>query len=389
MSLTIDNAVILMGQDNYNPKKTLADFHKDGEVYLNFINKNEVALFGKTIQDRYFDRVDESTLLPMHVIVIAPREYKDEISANLVHRKKKYIIVEQPQVGFFKKKPANRFRNLRCLQEEFGLQGNTYVSGADLPQATSIDERLQEIQSQTDGTYHAANILFGNITALRSFWRKPFFLKDSGYLTNNHLTEEIYGFKESQDYILQLDKVSAKRMDRLKPGTKLSNPLTIAKLFIAGAPLLVSRQGIYVPGLAINGVKTINAAKEYHKKPIQFSWPTDAADSKQMLDQIARLFAGITNGIEDATLKTSNRSEFYKDLDSMQDAYRHAMELWKLANPGKYTTFESLSDHITYHGKRLIDLPEIAMFYSDISEFFGDIRMKEYKMREFTSQETR
>jgi len=379
----IDNSIILMGSDNYDFKSTYTKFLKDGEIYLDFFNKYDLELFGKKLGTIYFEEHDKSNLLPKKIIVVGNNQVAGSFVDYLPsqkERKKDYEFIHQGK---------NRYEHLLIAKNLFNLKGYTHVTGADLPQATDIDSKIIEMAKKSNNNFKAATFLFSEIENFGSFWRCPFFLYEGMVLNsdeegNKRVVYGNQGFKEAQDYILDLDKVDIQKMSNLNPGTKMSDPRTIVKIAKNVLPRLLTSDVLYIPTLAKEGVKTLLAKKQY-SDGLRYYYPTrNSGDAIKMLDSIARVFAGVEDGISNVSLGTSGHINFYKDLDSLQDAFRHAKEMWTKEHPGEKISFEELSSFITYTDKKLMDHPEVKKFIPSEKEFFENLRNKERAMSIFT-----
>jgi hypothetical protein len=92
---------------------------------------------------------------------------------------------------------------------------------------------------------------------------------------------------------------------------------------------------------------------------------------------------------EDMAVSESKNMGFYMDLDSVQDAYWHALKISQSAPFEKYASYEELEENkgVTYLGfTSLLDVDSIKRDISDKKKFFDELRARDSRMLTYTNK---
>jgi len=371
----INNVIITMGKDPYDPELVAGRVKTDKEIYLDAFNKYDFSINGKKVGRMYLEELDKSKKLPDDIIVIGTREVEEALPGYTDGLEKNYHFVIQGK---------NRFDNIKKVKGDL-LPGTTYVSGADLPQVTSIDERIDE-HIEKFGELKTANILLGEIESLGHFWRNPFFLYIDMQLfdeLHNHtrVISGNQGYKEPQDYILDIGKIDFDKIEKFNPSTKMDSRSARLKMKTKLAAFAIRYGGI-MPSIAMikEFQKINNTYNEFKGNGLNYDYPVTHSGNPSIIERFAEKVFKLEHG--EIRMYNSKNAAFYQDVDSAEDLVRHlriiAFNNFALPNVG------SANELIRYNGTPLFELPEIRMHINDSDEFFKNIRAKEIAMDKFS-----
>lgn len=371
----ISNVIITMGKDPYNPELVANRVKTDKELYLDAFNKFDFSINGEKIGRMYLEEVDKSKKLPDDIIVIGTKEVEEALPEYTDGLEKNYHFVIQGK---------NRFDNIKKVKGDL-LPGMTYISGADLPQVKSIDERIDE-HIEKFGEFKTANILLGEIESLGHFWRNPFFLYIDMQLldeTHNHtrVISGNQGYKEPQDYILDIGKIDFDKIEKFNPSTKMDSRSARLKMKAKLAVFAIKYGGIK-PSIAMmkEFQKINNSYNEFKGNGMKYDYPVTPSGNPLVIEGFAEKVFGLEQG--EVRMHDSTNAAFYQDVDSAEDLVRHLRI--KAFNDTGLPGTRGANELIRYNGIPLFELPEIMMHIKDIDEFFKNIRAKEIAMDKFS-----
>lgn len=374
MTYTRLNSIILMGKDDGTPDAIKKSIQKkqsiDGERYLDDINKYLIFLNGTSLLSYYLEEIDVSKKLTDRIVVVGDGEIKWVLPFLTNNMKKEYVFLQQGN---------NRFDNIIKATEEFNLHGKTYISGADLPLVTSIDDRIAEIDKGKN-----ANFALARIENFNDFWRSPFFLYNNISDPRRKIAQ---GYKEPQDFIADIDRIDLKTINDLNPGTKLADPKVAMQLLTRIIKLSAGKIKFESLIGLIDETQNMMYSRKKHLAGNEYSNPNSRGGNfGKLLDFAAPL---INLGREDIAVSESKNMGFYMDLDSVQDAYWHALHNPKKSSFENYSSYEELEENmgVTYLGfTSLLDVDSIKRDIPDKKKFFDYMRARDKKMLAYTNK---
>ena len=193
-------------------------------------------------------------------------------------------------------------------------------------------------------------------------------------------------YKEPTDYIVDLGEVSFEELADLDFGTKMSDPIKYISFLHKMMKLSLEHAGVRE---TFNGLghlvqmKKVHKNSGFHKDSEAYGYP---AGMKSASMKALREYAGRLLNLypDDINAGESANSGFYMDLDSVQDAFRHAKMIWKGLNRNQNVKFEELKGEIRYKGVPILEVPEIKRHITSEADFFKDLYKKERLMENFT-----
>lgn len=366
-------AVIVMGSDKHTDDDVRKKLKIDGELYLFGINKFNIGICGKPLVRWYLEEFDSARAFNELVPVVGDEEAGQHFSEWTKDLVRNYKFLGQED---------SRYKNALKGAREHGFPELLYVTGADAPLAYGLDERVLSHKDK-QGRFRDANVRLLPIEDFGAYWRSPFFFyNDLMADRDGRISYSKRGYKEGIDWLINPRAPILERLIELNFGTKMSDPEEVKrnrKNFLKHSK---EWAGIYWTARGIAEVTELDITHREHIKIHKGKrYPLLPAPDLSIL----RMYAARLFGIDasEINLGHSTQPEFHMDVDSLQDAYRVALILFKKVHGRRPMPAEWIAS-VRYEGKPLLYHPWIQQFMTE-KDFFEDYHEKAERMRRFVA----
>jgi len=375
------DAVIAMGEDHGSPEQIARRISKmqvrDGERYLFDIPRYNLTFFGKELGQICLEAIDKSKFINGSIVVVGSDGVKESVEQWKESLTNDFQFVHQG---------SNRYENVLLGIRQLKHKGMVYVTAADLPQVTSMDGVIAELANYNAETleemFKPVNICPIRVEDLLDFWRVPSFFMDDVFLSNSSegiITNQ--GYKEPQFLLLNTAQIDLSRIEKWNPTTKI----TWGRFGTLGRLIFLSCWWAG-PIWTYKGIrelqKSLVATREFKNRGPPYMYPTkEAGKFSILLDYVAHFF-GLQR--EQINIRLGRSKELYMDVDSVEDAYRHALMMWKEKRPDEVLTTERLIEAVQYKGTPLLYLNNVRRDIPNVYNFFQNLHEKSKAMAEFS-----